>query len=149
MIRVVFVLCLLSLVTSCNTNSLTNLRLSQQRNRWLDHNISAYDYTFRLYCNCPKEMMRPARVLVRNDIVTSARYLDTGEFVREPSVFARYSTVSDMFTEIEAMMGKNVPVQVRYNPLLGNPEFLVLGFVDTTSQTDWWSLNIENLLIIH
>lgn len=149
MARVVFILIVFCLITSCNTDALSTLRVLQQESRWQAQHINAYDYTFRLYCNCPEEMMRPARVLVRNDIVTAAHYLDTGEFVRDPLVFARYVSITDLFHDIETTLDRGVPVKVRYNPRLGNPEQVILGFVDTTSQTDYWRLHIDNLLIIH
>jgi hypothetical protein len=149
MARVVFILFLFCLITSCNTDALSTLRVLQYETRWRAQHINAYDYTFRLYCNCPEEMMRPARVLVRNDIVTAARYLDTGEFVRNPEVFARYISITDLFQDIGKTLEQGIPVTVRYNPRFGNPEQVTLGFVDTTSQTDYWRLYIENLLVIH
>jgi hypothetical protein len=149
MARVVFILTVFCLITSCNTDALSTLRVLQQQTRWQSQHINAYDYTFRLYCNCPEEMMRPARVLVRNDIVTAARYLDTGEFVRDSDVFARYVSITSLFDDIETNLETGVPVKVRYNPRFGNPEQVTLGFVATTSQTDWWRLYIDNLLIIH
>jgi len=149
MARVVFILLIFCLITSCNTDALGPLRTLQYKTRWQAQHINAYDYTFRLYCNCPEEMMRPARVLVRNDIVTAARYLDTGEFVRDPQVFARYVSITDLFDDIETTLEQGIPVKVRYSSHLGNPEQVVLGFVNTTSQTDYWRLHIDNLLVIH
>ena len=101
--------------------------LSAARARWARGAPAAYSYTIRRSCECVAESSGPVVVTVRNGVVESRQYTQSGT-----AVAAEYAeifpAVEGLFVIVEgAIRNGTKPLTVDYHPTLGYPTRIALG----------------------
>ena len=111
----------LMLQAACGDNTGPQSEFSNARAKWLAHAPGSYSYTVLRGCFCIPDSRGPVTVTVRNGIVESRRYAETG--VSVPANFAQYfPTVDEMFSKVDSLRVNNVArLEVKYDAIYGFP----------------------------
>jgi hypothetical protein len=101
--------------------------LAAARARWVERAPSAYAITITRTCECLREMSGPVRVSVRNGVVESRLYVESGA-----AVSAQYAelfpAVEGLFALVDGgIRGSTRPLTARYDPTLGYPLQVAVG----------------------
>jgi hypothetical protein len=105
---------------ACEKESMEKLLKMQQL--WNSQNSTDYSYVVKKQCFCSPAYTREMQVLVVNNTVTDARYVDTNEKVSK-EIIEQLVTISEWFNQIaRATDNKLGEVEVVYNDMLGYPE---------------------------
>ena len=88
-------------VTACSHSTLTANNFEQAKQRWLLADLQDYHYSVSLRCYCTEDFTRSMLVVVRNEKVREAVYLDTGLQVPE-KVAQSLRTIDQWFSYIDS-----------------------------------------------
>jgi hypothetical protein len=95
--------------------------LSEARALWNSKNLASYVYTKRIGCFCPEDYTKAMRLEVRDGVLTSAKYVDTGLDVPDnfrPTTFK----IEAFFDLIETTQSKGGLVEnLEFDPTFGYP----------------------------
>ena len=95
--------------------------LNNNLSKWASKSVTDYQYTFRWSCFCTEDFVKPVIISVRNGMINTVVYVDSGNSVDE-SHFGRYRTVEELFDFIQdAIDEKAYEISVSYDPELGYP----------------------------
>lgn len=95
--------------------------LVENASDWGDLGITDYSFTATVSCFCAGELFRPATVVVRDNAVESASYVDDGQPV-DPVFLPAYQTIDEMFETIANAIERDaVVLEVTYDPELHYP----------------------------
>ena len=113
---------------ACNSGSTAPAsQLASARARWARVGPASYTYTIARSCECTAEMSGPVIVSVRNGVVESRQYTQTGASVTSEYANA-FPTVEGLFALVdEAIRNGTKPLTVQYDPTLGYPTRIALG----------------------
>ena len=113
---------------ACNSGSTPPVDdLTEARARWARVGPAAYSYTIQRSCECLAEGIGPVLVTVRNGIVESRQYTQSGAPV-SPQYNDTFPAVEGLFDIIDgAMRNGTKPLTVQYDPALGFPTRIALG----------------------
>jgi hypothetical protein len=101
-------------------------RLAAARAQWNVQGPDAYSMVVTKSCECLPGMTGPVRVTVRNGVVESRRYVDSGLDV-PAELAAGFPSVEEMFAMIDDALREGItPHEIRYHPL-GYPTRLAIG----------------------
>ena len=93
--------------------------LTQLRAQWHTHNLTDYQYDYRLTGFFISYAGHPIRITVRHGAVQSAIYVETGKPLPEP--LNAWPTVDALFDEVARAAQAGDLIGVRYDPRLGFP----------------------------
>jgi len=113
---------------ACNSGSTGPAdELTAAKARWSRSAPDAYSYTIRRSCECLPESSGPVVVTVRNGVVESRQYTQSGAAVA--SQYADiFPAVEGLFAIIDgAIRNGTKPLTVEYHPTLGYPTRIALG----------------------
>ena len=113
---------------ACNSGSTAPAsQLASARARWARVGPASYTYTIARSCECTAEMSGPVIVSVRNGVVESRQYTQTGASVTSEYANA-FPAVEGLFALVdEAIRNGTKPLTVQYDPTLGYPTRIALG----------------------
>jgi Family of unknown function (DUF6174) len=101
--------------------------LISARNRWASLAPSAYSIIVSRACECTPEGSGPVLVVVRNGVVESRTYVQSGAVVATASANA-FPTVDGLFALVEGEVRTGTrPVRAQYDPALGYPTLISVG----------------------
>jgi hypothetical protein len=113
---------------TCNSGSTAPpTDLAQARARWARVGPTAYQYTIFRACECTAEMSGPAVVTVRNGVVQSRVYAQSGAAV--PAQLAdAFPAVEGLFALVDdAIRNNTTPLVVQYDAAFGYPKEIAIG----------------------
>jgi Family of unknown function (DUF6174) len=91
------------------------------RNLWISKNLSTYSYTLQHSCFCPLEITKAMRLEVRDGVLTSVKYVDSGADVPtnfRPNIFK----IEAFFDLIDSTRTKGGTVEnLSFDAALGYP----------------------------
>jgi uncharacterized protein DUF6174 len=135
-----------SLLAACSllTGPSAGDRLDEARARWARVGPINYEYEVRWVCFCGGPVGRWIAVSVRDDLVTRARYVDTGLDVESES-FSEIPTIPGLFDQVANII-ENDPYQleVQYDPDDGHPIMLTVDRIQNAVD-DEYSFQSRNL----
>jgi hypothetical protein len=118
---------LLSIVTCRAQGTEPQDGLAAARARWAERAPAAYVITIMRTCECLREMAGPVTVVVRNGVVESRQYVESGAAVT-PQYAALFPTVDGLFSLIsDGFRGEARPVSAQYDATLGYPTRFSIG----------------------
>jgi hypothetical protein len=102
----------------------------QNRGLWRAERPLSYEYTVQRLCFCITDAVRPVRVRVTGDSVTSRVYADDGTPV--PAQYAEsFPTVDGLFQLIlDAMADDADEIEVVYDPDTGVPLEIAIDYIE-------------------
>ena len=101
--------------------------LAAARARWAERAPAAYVITIMRRCECLREMAGPVTIAVRNGIVESREYLESGAAVT-PQYAALFPTVEGLFSLIgDGLRDDSRPLSAQYDATLGYPIRFAIG----------------------
>ena len=105
----------------CDNPTAQDTPLRSARAKWASQAPAAYSYIVSRGCFCPVEAIGPVTVLVRNGVVESLKYTQTGADV--PLQYRNwFPTVEGLFAQIDSARANRVArLDVTYDPTLGYP----------------------------
>ena len=101
--------------------------LAAARFRWAQRGPAAYTITVLRTCECLREMSGPVTVSVRNGVVESRQYVESGTAV--PAQYAElFPTVEGLFALIgDGIRSGTRPLSAQYDSALGYPTRFSIG----------------------
>ena len=122
-LAVVLVLC----AGACRSATVPQLDLVAARARWTSLAPAAYAITIARTCECLPEMSGPVTIMVRNGIVESRHYIQSGATVS--STYAElFPSVTGLFALLDAAVRDGaLPLNARFDPRLGYPVRFTIG----------------------
>jgi hypothetical protein len=115
----VLLVSLTSLAFACEKDSKQQLLKMQQL--WNSQNSFNYSYNVKKQCFCSPDYTREMRVLVVDNTVANAQYVDTNEKVSK-RIIEQLVTVSEWFIEISKAADNELgEVEVVYDEMQGYP----------------------------
>ena len=101
--------------------------LAAARARWAERAPAAYVITIMRRCECLREMAGPVTIAVRNGVVESREYLESGAAVT-PRYAVLFPTVDGLFSMIgDGLRGDARTVSAQYDATLGYPIRFAIG----------------------
>jgi hypothetical protein len=101
--------------------------LENGRALWERNGPASYAMTINLSCECLPPVTTPVRVVVRDGVVASRTYVQTGEAV-DPLYYSAFPTVDGLFDMFDVHVRAGDPdLEIRYHPILGYPLRMQLG----------------------
>jgi len=101
--------------------------LMTSRARWARLAPAAYTFTLFISCECLPEMSGPVRISVRDGVVESRLYVQSGTAV-SAEYAESFPAIEGLFAKIEqAVRDGTRPLEVRYDAELGYPLRIVIG----------------------
>jgi hypothetical protein len=101
--------------------------LAVARARWADRAPAAYSVTILRTCECLRDMSGPVRVAVRNGVVESRQYLESGAAVA-PQYAELFPAVEGLFSLIDSgIRDDSRPLSAQYDATLGYPIRFAIG----------------------
>ena len=101
--------------------------LAAARFRWAQRAPAAYTITILRTCECLREMSGPVTVSVRNGVVESRQYVESGAAV-PPQYVELFPTVEGLFALIEdGIRSDTRPLSAQYDATLGYPTRFSIG----------------------
>lgn len=91
------------------------------RARWVAHAPASYSYTVFRGCFCTPDGRGPVTITVKNGVVETRKYADTG--VAVPANYAQYfPSVDELFAQIDSLRNKGVArLNAKYDATYGYP----------------------------
>ena len=112
---------------ACGNGTAPSEELADARSKWRRSAPASYSYTIRIACECTAEMAGPTVVTVRNGVVESRTYVNSGAAVSSEYV-SSFPSVDGLFAKIEdAMRNGTTPFVAIYHPSLGYPTRIEFG----------------------
>ena len=106
---------------ACGNPTGPDSQLKSARAKWVSQAPAAYSYTVSRGCFCPVEAIGPVTVLVRNGVVESLKYTQTGADVPQ-QYRSFFPTVEGLFAQIDSARSQHVArLDVTYDSTLGYP----------------------------
>jgi len=107
--------------TACTDPTGTEALSKSARAKWEARAPAVYTYIVSRGCFCPVEAIGPVTVSVRNGVVESLQYTQTGANV--PQQFrSSFPTVEGLFAQIDSARSKRAArLDVMYDDILGYP----------------------------
>lgn len=119
--RVLLGAVLMTVASGCSNSTSVQNDFNLARERWLQVAPSTYEITESQSCFCAPEVTRTVTLVVRNGVIESGRYTDTGEAL-SPSAAASHHTVNEMFDIIaRASAQSGATVVAQYDADAGFP----------------------------
>lgn len=87
-------------LTGCDNPFGPKSDLESARDRWESRGPASYSYTVSRGCFCPMEAIGPVTVVVKNGVVESRRYTETGVAVPD-NYTAIFPNVEGLFAQID------------------------------------------------
>lgn len=114
------------LAAACAEATSPTDELTAARRRWEAWGPSSYDLVLRRSaCECSSFAVRPIVVVVREGVIQSKYYLDTGESLVDPwAAFA--PAVPGLFQLISGALADGHTVESEYDPITGVPREVVV-----------------------
>ena len=107
--------------SACGDPTGTESELESARARWAAQAPAVYSYTLSRVCFCPVEWIGPVTVTVRNGVVESVKYTQTGGDVT-PLARGNFPAVEGLFAAIDSARANRVArLDVAYDATLGYP----------------------------
>lgn len=129
LVLIAFALAFLILAVSCNTTIPDDFTSSERL--WDSKNMADYNFTLERHCFCPQDRRGPVMIHVRDGIVFSVVYADTG-LAANPDFFADADTLDDLFGKVrDAYVNKAERIDVTYDPDFGYPATI---YIDVSTQ---------------
>ncbi len=127
-VRVALAILLMLGVAGCGTGGTgPEAELTRARARWVEAAPTAYTITITRTCECLREGSGPVVVAVRNRLVESRIYVESGAAVA-PQYAESFPTVDGLFELIaEGIQDRTRPLTARYDPALGYPTQFAIG----------------------
>jgi hypothetical protein len=101
--------------------------LAAARARWADRAPPAYSVTILRTCECLRDVSGPVRVVVRNGVVESRQYLESGAAVA-PQYAELFPAVEGLFSLIDSgIRDDSRPLSAQYDATLGYPIRFAIG----------------------
>ena len=123
--------CVCLLALACTSPTGVSQDLAAARERWSSAAIPSYQVTVYRSCECSPEVTRPVVVTVRNGVVESRRYTDTGSPV-SAAFSATFPSVDELFGIMARAIASHVYLlDARYDPELGFPSSV---YIDADSR---------------
>jgi hypothetical protein len=111
-------------------------RLNSSRELWESSGLSSYEIEYRRICFCPPDITSPVLLVVRNGIIDSRTYAETGEPVGEavrdlfPEVSGMFDIVQDAIDQqasqvtvtYDSQLGYPVNIRIDYNTMMADEE---------------------------
>lgn len=112
---------------ACRSATAPELDVVAARARWTSLAPAAYAITIVRDCECLPEMSGPVTIVVRNGIVESRYYVQSGATVAN-TYAALFPTVTGLFSLLEAAVRDGtLPLRAQFDPALGYPVHFVIG----------------------
>ena len=116
-------------VGACDGPTAPERKLQAARLKWEHTRPAAYTYTVALYCFCPQEGSGPVIVSVRDGVVESRTYVNSGAAVA-PTYADYFPTIDGLFEMIEDARRQGAyAINVTYDPARGFPVFISIDYV--------------------
>jgi hypothetical protein len=117
------------LAAACGSSTTAvNQELLNAKAAWKANAPPSYDLTIEPICFCGFEASGPVVVAVRNGVVQSRTYVQTGAPVSARSA-SLYPTVDELFAILEAALSKMPErMDVIYDPVLGYPVSVAIDY---------------------
>lgn len=126
-------LCVLALAACVDPTRGVRNQLQTARDLWQASGITSYHATISRECACAAELTRAVTIVVRNGVVTSRAYVDTGAEVA-PAYAQEFPTVDALFTILEnAAAQRPASMTAAYDAVLGYPVAAYIDFDGRTS----------------
>ena len=106
----------------------TQAELDRHRTVWEANRSDDYTFEYRPVCFCPWEFVQPVEVKVRNGVVESVTYVESGE---SPATnwFPSYHTIDGLFAKIQDAIDREaVQLTVSYDPEIGYPTSVSIDY---------------------
>ena len=114
-------LAVLALAGGCSDANAPMNELSAAEARWASYGPASYDLTIASTCFCTPAMSGPVLVSVRNGVVVSRTYVETGQPVIV-EFSDRFPDVNGLFLKIRRLMEDGAQaVDAEYDPVTGYP----------------------------
>ena len=117
-------------VISCGGSSANpaQAELDRHRTLWEANRSGDYTFEYRPVCFCPQEFVQPVRVEVRNGIIDSVTYIESGESPATDALFLYY-TIDGLFDKIQDAMDREAArLTVSYDPDVGYPTSVSIDY---------------------
>lgn len=130
---------LAALLLSCGSSiTIVNRDLENAKARWTANAPLSYDLTVEKGCYCVFEAQGPVVVAVRNGVVESRHYVETGAVVGA-SYADVYPTVDQLFAIIEEAVGRKADrVEVLYEPTRGYPTSVAIDVLFSGADDEYF-----------
>jgi len=130
--------CLAAAVTvgACDGPTAPERKLQAARLKWEHTRPAAYTYTVALYCFCPQEGSGPVIVSVRDGVVESRTYVNSGAAVA-PTYADYFPTIDGLFEVIEDARRQGAyAINVTYDPARGFPVVISIDYERATADDE-------------
>jgi hypothetical protein len=119
------------LLFSCTKSKEDNDLLTNQ-SRWDKQTISNYEFTLRVSCFCPREVVGPHVIKVVADTIASVN-----DQAYDPSTMGYLMTIDELFAFVGKSLDRN-PYQksIAYNSIYGYPESVYFDFEKTMADEE-------------
>jgi hypothetical protein len=95
---------------------------------WKEHKPASYDITIQPRCFCGFETSGPVVVSVRNGVVASRRYVQTGANV-SPAYTSAYPSVDELYVILEDAVARRADrLEVFYEPTYAYPASVAIDY---------------------
>ena len=105
--------------------------LDRYRTLWEANRSGDYTFEYRPLCFCPREFVQPVEVTVRNGVIESVTYVESGE---SPATngFPLYHTIDGLFDMIQDAIDREAArLTVSYDPEIGYPTSVSIDYALT------------------
>ena len=102
--------------------------LDRHRTLWEANRSGDYTFEYRPACFCPREFVQPVEVKVRNGVVESVTYVESGE---SPATngFPLYHTIDGLFDKVQDAIDREAArLTVSYDPEMGYPTSVSIDY---------------------
>ena len=101
--------------------------LDRHRTLWEANRSGDYTFEYRPVCFCPWEFVQPVEVKVRNGVVESVTYVESGESAATNGF--PYHTIDGLFDMIQDAIDREaVRLTVSYDPEIGYPTSVSIDY---------------------
>ena len=123
-------------VGACDGPTAPERKLQAARLKWEHTRPAAYTYTVALYCFCPQEGSGPVIVSVREGVVESRTYVNSGAAVA-PTYADYFPTIDGLFEVIEDARRQGAyAINVTYDPARGFPVVISIDYERATADDE-------------
>jgi len=121
---------LLALAASCASVGQGGLQgeLNQARSNWRVTSPASYVYRYQLSCFCPRELVQPVLITVRNARIDSVVYADTHQPV-DPQHLRNFHTIDELFDMLQEAISRDpYEMAASYDPSFGYPTSATIDY---------------------
>jgi hypothetical protein len=121
-------LALLALLAGATHAETNRQEYEAARQQWLAAEVHDYQFQFNLSCFCMAENHGDLRVVVKNDVVQGATWLNNGE-AASAGYLRLIPSLSGVFQKIDAAYASHAEkIELRFNPDYGFPEQVFIDY---------------------